>query len=138
MTNSNTEKKFDLLYQTMEKYNQRFITAVITTASILIIIIGWVLTDVVVQNFFKNSNIATLAYLCLIPLQIYGYVVPLNRVFLVNQRSYKQIKVLDYIEPEYYNHHKLPESYRWMGIILNVINYLILGILVSNAHWQYL
>ena len=133
------EKKFDLLYGTLEKYNQRYVTASLATAGVLMVIIGWLLTEQVAQDFFKGKPITTSIFVfIIIPFLIYAYVSPMLRVFNVNQEAYCKIQELKYMDEKYYEHHKLSISYKYFGIILNVSNYVIIGILVSNAHWGYL
>lgn len=135
----NIEKKFDLLYETLEKYNQRYVTASLAIASVLMVIIGWLLTEPIAQQFFKDRQSATIFFVFIIvPFLIFSYIYSMLRVFNVNQDAFNKIEELDYIDKEYYECHKLSLSYKYIGIILNTSNYVILGVLVSDAHWSYL
>lgn len=133
-----SEKKFDALYHTLEAYNQRYTTAYLAIAGLLVVIIGWLLTNKDVVLFFKSSEFALWIYLSIIPFQLYIYISSMLRVYRVNQKCYFQLNELNYISEDIYIHHKLPKNYLLFGIGLNVFNIIIIGILVSDAHWEWL
>ena len=136
---ANNEKIFDILIDTLEKYNQRFVTASVTIASVLLVIIGWMLTEDKVESFFGDSLIATIIYLCFfMPFQILAYAAPIRRVFRINHLVYNELTSLNYMPKKYYEHHKLPNYYLPTALVLNIGNYLIIGILVADAHWKLL
>jgi hypothetical protein len=78
------QERFKLLYNTLEKYNERFVSASMTTATALIVVIGWVLTSANVQAFFRDSIIGVLITSVAIAVLIGVYLNSMFRVYKVN------------------------------------------------------
>ena len=132
------QELFMLLYNTLEKYNERFVSASMRVAAALIVIIGWLLTSDNVQAFFKGSIIGVLISSIAVFVLIGVYWNSMFRVYKVNQDTFKMLSDLDYLDKAIYKHHELPARYFYFGIGLNVWLYLVIVALVMNCRWKYL
>jgi hypothetical protein len=129
---------FELLYHILERYNERYVSAVMSNVGVSLVIIGWLLTSNTVQGFFKVSVTGSISVVIIILVLIIIYSHTILRVYKVNHQVFEQIKKLNYVEEEYLQHHYLPTSYKYIGLGLNVCLYLIIAALVSNARWSFL
>jgi len=132
------QERFKLLYNTLEKYNERFVSASMTTATALIVVIGWVLTSANVQAFFRDSIIGVLITSVAVAVLIGVYLNSMFRVYDVNKKTFKMLIGLDYLDKTIYEHHELPTRYLYFGIGLNVGLYLVIIALVMNCRWKFL
>ena len=132
------KERFTLLYNTLEKYNERFVSASMTTATALIVVIGWVLTSANVQAFFKGSTIGVLITSLAVVVLICVYWNSMFRVYEVNKKTFKMLIDLDYLDKTIYEHHELPTRYLYFGIGLNVWLYLVIVALIINCRWKFL
>ena len=131
-------EKFKTLLETLEKYNQRYVSAVLSVTGALLIVIGWLLNAANVKSLFATSLPATLIVIFItIPL-IYAYWFSMLRVYRVNHDAYASLNMLDYMEEKYYSHHLLPRKYLLLGIGINVWHYIFIAGLVANHHWGFL
>jgi len=128
-------EQFNLLYQTIERYNERFVKASMAVTTALLVVLGWLLTANIAVDIFQDNLAATLAVLFVIAALIWVYSVSMCRVYAINHSVYEKLKALEYIEDEYYEHHRLPHVYKYFGLWVNIVIYLMLAIIVANTHW---
>jgi len=105
----------------------------VTTA--LLVVLGWLLTANIALEIFQDNLAATLGVLFVIVALIWVYAVSMCRVYTINHDVYEKLKALEYIEDEYYAHHRLPRVYKYFGLWVNIVLYLMLAIIIANSHW---
>lgn len=133
-----TTECFNILYQTLEKYNERFVKASMTMTTVLFVVIGWLLTSSSVHDIFSDNLPGTIAALVVIAILIGIYTASMLRVYNVNHKVYSLLQRLNYVDEMYYTHHKLANSYKHFGLWVNIGFYLVIALLIANMHWQFL
>jgi len=54
-------ERFELLYHTQIQYIERFVKSSISLSSILMVLVGWLLTSTSAKTFFESSITGTVA-----------------------------------------------------------------------------
>jgi len=135
---STPKERFDILYHSLERSYERFITSSVTVAGLVLVLIGWLLTSETAQKFFLCSTGATIVTVLLIGGLIYIYTSSILNVFNVNHSLHKMIKTLCYIEEEYYEHHLLPNRYKYFGLGLNLCSFSVAGLLIVGSRLSFI
>lgn len=131
-------EQFNILYQTLEKYNERFVKASMAVTTALLVVIGWLLTSNIALGIFSDNLAATVTAMLVIAALICVYFVSMCRVYDVNQIVYKKLRALEYMDDEYYIHHRLPLVYKHFGLWVNIGLYLSLALLIVDKQWEIL
>lgn len=128
--------QFTILYETLEKHNERYVKGSMSVTALLLVVVGWLLNPENIQKIFSGNIWVTLGALLLIAGLIWVHHMSMVRIYDVNHRAYKLLNELNYMDQKFYNHHKITNKTKHFGLWINCGIYIVIGILIAKNQWQ--
>ncbi|MEE9441237.1 MAG: hypothetical protein V3V99_01025 [candidate division Zixibacteria bacterium] len=124
------EKKFDLLYESLQGTYDGFIVDVMKTLAFLIIAIGWFVTSDKSREFFRNNKTARTAAIGAVAILAAIHYLDCISAFYASQQAILLLENLKYLGSEFFTDYKIAPVMLIQYLIQNTVLFAVLIIIL--------
>ena len=133
-SNTATAKdRFDCLHGALITCGPRLIHETVTVATLLLVAAGWLLTSEDALSMIQGSKGLSAVAVSMCAVTAVAYTLAMYRHVRLSNRLMAQLSELDFMGPEYYEHHRVSKAMFLTALGVNYWHYLMVVLLLTRG-----
>jgi hypothetical protein len=115
----NEKEKFTLLYEGLKEVVHTYIDTFWKTFTVIVLIMGWVVTSEDAQKFLASVDIKVIAILA-VGISGLSHIYSSVTFYNLIQKKFQLLKNLKYVDAEHYDHYQIQPGQYITNLLLNI------------------